>query len=176
MTDCVLPATGSDPLLVVLLAFLVLGTGVALVLGVRRRGVSGAATVVVALALGAATLVVSDAVEGWRGGVPAGDDCRADCSSDDHRGDNDGRGGDDHHGGHDDHRGVDDHRCDRRCGADHADDGGDHDDCGDHHDCVGRSPGPDAVGRRPVLDAGGKSTGLHPHDHERWDRPDQRSN
>ncbi len=61
MTDCVLPATGSDPLLVVLLAFLVLGTGVALVLGVRRRGVSGAATVVVALALGAATLVVSDA-------------------------------------------------------------------------------------------------------------------
>jgi disulfide bond formation protein DsbB len=61
VTDCVLPATGSDPLFVVLLALLVLGTGVALVLGVRRRGVSGAAIVVVALALGAATAVVSDA-------------------------------------------------------------------------------------------------------------------
>ena len=59
--DCVLPATGSDPLLVVLLDILVLGAGVALVLGVRRRGFGGGAAVVLAFALASAAVVVSDA-------------------------------------------------------------------------------------------------------------------
>ncbi len=61
MSDCVLPLTGGTPLLVVPLAILVLGAGVALVLGVRRRGVGGGAAVVVAFALAAAGLVVGDA-------------------------------------------------------------------------------------------------------------------
>ncbi len=59
--DCVLPVTGSDPLPLVLIAVLLLGAGVALMLGVRRRGVGGGAAVVVAFALASAALVVSDA-------------------------------------------------------------------------------------------------------------------
>ncbi len=60
MADCVLPVTGSNPMLVVL-AVLAVATGVALVLGVRRRGLGGGAAVVIAFALAAGALVVGDA-------------------------------------------------------------------------------------------------------------------
>ena len=60
MTDCVLPVTGSNPSLVVV-AFVALAAGLALVLGVRRRGIGGGAAVVVAFALAAAGLVIGDA-------------------------------------------------------------------------------------------------------------------
>jgi hypothetical protein len=60
MSDCVLPVTGSNPQLV-LLALLAVVIGVALVIGVRRRGIRGGAAMVVAFALAAAGLVLSDA-------------------------------------------------------------------------------------------------------------------
>ena len=84
MTDCVLPVTGSNPSLV-LLALLAIPAGVALVLGVRRRGIGGGAAVVIAFALAAAGLVIGDALESRRAGVPTLDDCRGDAGSDDGR-------------------------------------------------------------------------------------------
>lgn len=61
MTDCVLPVTGGNPLLVALLGMLVTGVGVAVVFSVRRHGMGRGTAAVIAFALAAASLVVGDA-------------------------------------------------------------------------------------------------------------------
>jgi LPXTG-motif cell wall-anchored protein len=61
MVDCPqLPATGGSTGLLVVLAAVALGAGVAFLLILRRRGVSGRAAAVIALAIGATTFAVGD--------------------------------------------------------------------------------------------------------------------
>ena len=62
MTDCVLPVTGGNPLLVALLGILVTGVGVVVVFSVRRHAMGRGTAAVIAFGLAAASLVVGDAV------------------------------------------------------------------------------------------------------------------
>ena len=61
MTDCVLPVTGGNPLLIALLGMLVTGVGVAVVFSVRHHGMGRGTAAVIAFALAAASLVLGDA-------------------------------------------------------------------------------------------------------------------